>query len=116
LDESDSYPPRRTKAQVIFPLLSNPLIIERFFMEEFVVYILFSEKHHKSYVGFTSNLIERFKSHNELSKNGFTKNYRPWMVIHVEFFNCKSLALKREKYLKTGVGREFIKTIISELN
>ena len=29
-------------------------------MDEFVVYILFSEKHGKTYVGFTSNLIERF--------------------------------------------------------
>ena len=33
-------------------------------MEEFVVYILFSEDYGKTYVGFTSNLIERFKSHN----------------------------------------------------
>ena len=35
-------------------------------MEEFVVYILFSDKHNKTYVGFTSNLIERYKSHNLL--------------------------------------------------
>lgn len=39
-------------------------------MEEFVVYILFSEKHNKTYVGFTSNLIERFKSHNLLAIKG----------------------------------------------
>jgi putative endonuclease len=32
----------------------------------FTVYILYSEKHGKTYVGFTSNLIERFKSHNAL--------------------------------------------------
>ncbi|GGG51441.1 GIY-YIG nuclease family protein [Epilithonimonas arachidiradicis] len=35
-------------------------------MEEFVVYILYSEKFDKTYTGFTSNLVERFKSHNEL--------------------------------------------------
>ena len=80
-------------------------------MEEFVVYILFSQKYHKSYVGYTTNLIERFKSHNELSKKGYTKNYRPWIVIHVAFFNSKTLALNREKYLKTGVGREFVKKL-----
>ncbi|PXY38641.1 endonuclease, partial [Flavobacterium cheongpyeongense] len=33
-------------------------------MAEFVVYILYSEKFKKNYTGFTSNLIERFKSHN----------------------------------------------------
>ncbi len=84
-------------------------------MEEFVVYILFSEDYGKTYVGFTSNLIERFKSHNHLSKKGYTIKFRPWRVIYVEFFATKSEALKREKLLKTGKGREFIKEIISKL-
>ena len=85
------------------------------FMEEFVVYILFSEDYGKTYVGFTSNLIERFKSHNYLSKKGYTIKFRPWQVIYVEFFTTKSEALKREKILKTGKGREFIKEMISKL-
>ena len=84
-------------------------------MEEFVVYILFSEDYGKTYVGFTSNLIERFKSHNYLSKKGYTIKFRPWQVVYVEFFTTKSEALKREKLLKTGKGREFIKEIISKL-
>lgn len=84
-------------------------------MDEFVVYILFSEEYNKTYVGFTSNLIERFKSHNYLSKNGYTIKFRPWIVIHVEFFTTKSEALKREKLFKTGKGRELIKEIISKL-
>ena len=84
-------------------------------MEEFVVYILFSEDYGKTYVGFTSNLIERFKSHNYLSKKGYTLKFRPWQVLYVEFFTTKSQALKREKLLKSGKGREFIKEIISKL-
>ena len=84
-------------------------------MEEFVVYILFSEDYGKTYVGFTSNLIERFKSHNYLSKKGYTIKFRPWQVIYVEFFTTKSEALKREKLLKTGKGREFINEMISKL-
>ncbi len=84
-------------------------------MEEFVVYILFSEDYGKTYVGFTSNLIERFKSHNYLSKKGYTIKFRPWQVIYVDFFTTKSEALKREKILKTGKGREFIKEMISKL-
>ena len=84
-------------------------------MEEFVVYILFSKDYDKTYVGFTSNLIERFKSHNYLSKKGYTIKFRPWKVIYVEFFTTKSEALKREKLLKSGKGREFIKEIISKL-
>ncbi|TBX65386.1 GIY-YIG nuclease family protein [Flavobacterium silvisoli] len=84
-------------------------------MDEFVVYILFSKEHNKVYIGYTSNLIERFKSHNHLSKKGYTIKFRPWEVVHVEFFTTKSEALKREKILKAGKGREFIKEIIAQL-
>ena len=84
-------------------------------MDEFVVYILYSKDYNKTYVGFTSNLIERFKSHNYLSKKGYTIKFRPWKVIHVEFFTTKSEALEREKILKSGKGRDFIKEIISKL-
>lgn len=84
-------------------------------MDEFVVYVLYSKKYGKTYVGFTSNLIERFKSHNFLSKKGYTIKFRPWVVVYLEFFSSKTEALKREKLLKTGKGREFIKEIVSNL-
>jgi len=84
-------------------------------MNEFVVYILYSEKFNQHYTGYTSNIIERFKSHNHLATKGHTIKYRPWIVIHIEFFNSKSEAMKKEKYLKTGIGREFIKNIIQNL-
>ncbi|WP_166920118.1 GIY-YIG nuclease family protein [Flavobacterium poyangense] len=84
-------------------------------MENFVVYILYSEKFNKSYTGFTSNLIQRFKSHNLLETKGYTLKFRPWKVIYVEFFNSKVEAMKREKYLKSGIGREFVKNLIQNL-
>jgi len=78
---------------------------------DFVVYILYSKKFQIHYVGYTSNLISRFKSHNELSTKGFTYKYRPWVVIHLEFFDSKNLAIKREKWFKSGAGRDYIKSI-----
>ena len=79
---------------------------------EFVVYVLFSRKFNRTYAGYTSNLIERFKSHNYLSKKGYTIRYRPWIVILVEFYKTKSEAIKREKLLKSGKAREWIKNEI----
>jgi len=84
-------------------------------MDEFVVYILYSKKFNKNYTGFTSNLIERYKSHNFFGKKGFTLKFRPWEVVYVEFFYTKSDAVDREKYLKSGVGREFIQNLILNL-
>ena len=77
-------------------------------MLEYVVYILYSRKYDKIYIGFTSNLIARFKSHNELGTKGYTKRYRLWEVIFVDFYKSKREAMSREKYLKSGVGRSWI--------
>ncbi|MEL6483704.1 MAG: GIY-YIG nuclease family protein [Bacteroidota bacterium] len=80
---------------------------------EYLVYILFSETHQKTYCGMTSNLIARFKSHNELGTKGWTIKFRPWKVIYVEVFKSKSEALKREKFLKSGKGRKWVAENIS---
>ena len=80
---------------------------------EFVVYILYSRRFETKYVGYTSDLINRFRSHNYLAAKGFTVKFRPWEVVHVEFFETKSEAMRRERYLKSGVGREWINENVS---
>ncbi len=77
----------------------------------YTVYVLFSEKHDKHYVGFTTDLAERFLSHNHLSSKGWTARYRPWEIIHTEEFTTKTEAMDREKWLKSGIGRAFTKTL-----
>ncbi len=75
----------------------------------YTVYVLYSEKYDKLYIGFTSDLEARLKSHNELGKKGFTVRYRPWKLIHTEHFENKVDAMKREKQLKGGQGRAWIR-------
>jgi putative endonuclease len=81
----------------------------------FSVYILYSTKFKRTYVGFTTDLISRFHSHNSLAKKGWTISFRPWKVLHVEFYFTKKEAKDREKELKTGKGRDFIKRIIEQI-
>ena len=80
----------------------------------FNVYVLYSEKYNKIYVGMTSNLEERFKSHNELGKKGWTIKFRPWVIIYTEEYDEKPVALKREKQLKSAQGRLFIRSLIEK--
>jgi putative endonuclease len=75
---------------------------------EFATYILYSVKHDKTYVGYTSSIIDRFNSHNFFATKGYTIKFRPWIVAHIEFFKTKKEAMIREKWLKSGKGREFI--------
>jgi len=81
----------------------------------FTVYVLFSEKYKKIYIGFTSNLEQRFLSHNVLGKKGYTVKYRPWIIAFTEKYESKPEAMKREKFLKSGKGREFVWNKIKEL-
>ncbi len=77
---------------------------------QFTVYILYSQQFQKHYTGFTSNLEQRLLSHNELGKD-WTSKYRPWHMIYSKKFESKNEAMKYEQWLKTGSGRDFIKTI-----
>ncbi|MDD4351920.1 MAG: GIY-YIG nuclease family protein [Candidatus Gracilibacteria bacterium] len=75
----------------------------------YTVYILKSRVKKYLYVGLTSNLEERLKRHN----NGWertTKAYRPFDLICTEQYKTRAEARKREKYLKSGCGKEWIKT------
>ena len=77
--------------------------------KQYHTYVLHSKNYDKIYIGYTSNLKERIKSHNELGKMGYTRMYRPWTIIYTETFDSKSLAMTREKQLKSARGRRFIR-------
>jgi len=68
----------------------------------FTVYVLYSQKFNKIYIGYTSDLVNRFLSHNELATKGHTIKYRPWVIAHAEEFETKAEAMKREAQLKKG--------------
>ena len=77
----------------------------------YTVYILRSEKDSKRYIGVTSDLKERlFEHRNGLVKS--TKNRRPLNLIHTEEFKTKTEAFKREKFFKSGQGREYLKKVL----
>jgi putative endonuclease len=63
----------------------------------FTVYVLYSIKFNEIYIGFTSDLNNRFLSHNELATKGHTIKYRPWTIAYTEIFENKTEAMKREK-------------------
>ncbi len=48
----------------------------------FTVYVLHSPKYDKIYIGFTSNLEQRFLSHNHLATKGWTIKFRPWVIMY----------------------------------
>lgn len=74
----------------------------------FYVYILQSQKDGQLYTGFTNNLRKRLLKHNT-GKVFSTKSRLPLWCIYVEICLNEKDAKQREKYLKTGTGKRFIK-------
>ena len=66
------------------------------------------------YKGMTEDLELRMSQHNEGTLSFWTKRGTNWKLVYKEDFNSKAEALKREKWLKTGVGREYLKRILDK--
>ena len=76
------------------------------------VYVLKSLKNGKRYVGSTElHPLERLKRHN-YGTNQFTKRNGPFELVHEEIYSDKTEARKRERFLKTGVGRKYLDKIL----
>jgi putative endonuclease len=71
------------------------------------VNILRNLERYNLYIGSTQNSDTRLNAHNT-GKVRSTKSFRPWIRIWLEEFDSKTDALKREKYLKSGWGRQWI--------
>lgn len=72
------------------------------------VYVLESRKVHQLYIGSTQDLRKRIFSHNG-GKNKSTKHGSPWKLIYYEASLGRKDARAREKYLKSGMGRKYLK-------
>ena len=81
----------------------------------FYVYVLQSLTCGIFYTGYTSDLQKRIERHNN-SMNIYTKNRGPWKLIYYEVYFSRSEAMKREKFLKTGKGREQIRHLLERMN
>ena len=75
------------------------------------VYALLSKKNGDIYVGMAINAENRLKEHNG-GKSKYTKGLRPWEIFRIEYFRDWKEARKREKYLKSGIGKEFLKSLV----
>ncbi len=75
---------------------------------KYYVYIVKS-KEGFHYTGFTEDLEKRLIEHNEKDLSFWTKRGTNWKLIYTEEFENKTEALKREKWFKTGVGRDFLR-------
>jgi putative endonuclease len=76
---------------------------------DYYTYVLKSEIDGRLYKGHTSDLTLRLRQHNT-GKTKSTKGFMPWVLVYFESFKTIEEAVAREKFFKTGFGREYIKS------
>ena len=79
----------------------------------FHVYAIKSILRNYIYVGLTNNLERRFGEHGN-GENKTTRPYKPFELIFIEKFVKRSDARKKEKFLKSGIGKEFLKALVNK--
>ena len=76
----------------------------------FYVYAISSLKHNYIYVGLTQDVTKRVQRHND-GRERTTKFYRPFELIYSEVCETRVEARLKEKYWKSGIGKENLKII-----
>ncbi|MEE8328449.1 MAG: GIY-YIG nuclease family protein [Thermodesulfovibrionia bacterium] len=76
----------------------------------YYVYAIKSKEKNYIYVGLTNNPQRRIKEHS-YKKEKTTRVYAPFKAILIEKYRTRIEARKREKYLKSGVGKEYLKLL-----
>ena len=79
---------------------------------DYYVYAIYNQDKSYIYVGLTDNLQRRINQHNK-GYNRTTKPYKPFKILTTEKFGNRKEARKREKYLKSGCGKEYLKKLIN---
>ena len=74
----------------------------------FYVNVIHSLEDHGFYIGFSTNLRKRIAGHGHGAS--FATKYRgPWKLIYYEAYIDRQDAEGRERYLKSGSGRRFLR-------
>jgi len=74
----------------------------------YYVYVLYSELDAGLYIGYTCDLRRRVDEHRR--GESFSTSYRlPFVLIYYEAYVCQEDALGRERFLKSGSGRRYLK-------
>ena len=78
---------------------------------KFTVYIIFSQKLNRYYVGYTSDLGKRIIEHNS-GISTFTSKAIDWQIMVTEEFESREGAHKREMEIKKKKSRKYIEWLI----
>jgi putative endonuclease len=89
----------------------SPKAEKPYFVMKYYVYVLKSCSKSRFYTGHSSDYKKRLLEHNS-GKVKSTKGYVPWKIIHLEEYESKSDAFKREMQIKSFKSGSAFKNLL----
>ncbi len=80
----------------------------------YYTYVLKSLSYGTLYIGSSENPEKRLRCEHNKGKVRYTKGRAPWVLIYKEKFSTRAEAMRQERFLKTGKGREYLKTFLAK--
>jgi putative endonuclease len=78
----------------------------------YYLYIIYSKKLDRYYIGHTDNLLNRLGQHNS-GLSAYTAKASDWHFCHTEEYQTRELAASREREIKLKKSRKYIEWLIS---
>jgi putative endonuclease len=84
----------------------------------FYVYILYSKYSDRYYIGHTNDINRRLVEHNNpVTGKKYSAKHLPWnLVFSIEVSESRSEAIKVERFIKKQKSRDFIQSLITNIN
>ena len=79
---------------------------------KYYIYIIYSEKRDRYYIGYCSEIETRLSKHN-YGATPSTRSGIPWKLVYYEEYNTKTEAIIREKDIKKKKSRDYIEKLIN---
>jgi putative endonuclease len=83
---------------------------------KYYVYIIYSEKCDRYYVGHSDDVERRFDEHNSGRGGKYTSSCKPWELMNTETYESKTSAVNREIEIKNKKSRKYIERLIKKKN
>jgi len=80
----------------------------------YYVYILYSEKCDRYYVGHSEDAERRIAEHNSGRGGKYTVKCKPWELVYFETYASKSIAMNRELAIKQKKSRKYIEKLLEQ--
>jgi putative endonuclease len=103
--------PGEAKGFYVSPVMAVAILRGQSIMNAITMYYVYVLENdaHGWYIGFTENLKRRLSDHQAKVGGKTTQSGNGWKLIYFEGYRAKIDAIGREKFLKSGSGRAYLK-------